>query len=53
MALSCHSSMDILCQERWGACRESSESLDSLRSWCSGARKYGGGVMMRELSISM
>ena len=35
MALSCHVSVYLLCQEMKDACRESSESLDSPRSLCS------------------
>ena len=35
VALSCHLSMDLLCQEMRDAWRESSESLDSPRSLCS------------------
>ena len=35
VALSCHLSMDLLCQKVRDACRESSESLDSPRSLCS------------------
>ena len=35
VALSCHLSMDLLCQEMRDVCKESSESLNSLRSLCS------------------
>ena len=35
VALSCHLSMDLLCQEMRDACKGSSESLGSPRSQCS------------------
>ena len=35
VALSCHLSMDLLCQEMRDACKGSSESLGSPRSLCS------------------
>ena len=35
VALSCHLSMDLLCQEMGVVCKGSSASLDSPRSLCS------------------
>ena len=35
VALSCHLSMDLVCQEMKDVCKGSSESLDSPRSVCS------------------
>ena len=46
VALSCHLSMDLLCQEMRDACGWSSESLDSPRSLCSRSRKEGEGFLI-------
>ena len=44
VALSCHLSMDLLCQEIRDACGARSESLVSPRSLCSECQRSGGTV---------
>ena len=52
-ALSCHLSMDLLCQEMRDACRERSESLDSSRSLCSECQRSSLVELSQEQSLSL
>ena len=49
VALSCHLSMDLLCQEMRDACRRSSESL----ALCVRSPRKEGGVLMPKFFLSM
>ena len=45
VALSCHLSLDLLCQEMKNVCKGSSKSLDSPRSLFGVPKKLSGGIV--------
>ena len=51
VALSCHMTMDLLCQDRRDACWDSSESLGSPCALCSQCREGSRAVTIKERDV--